>query len=63
MPPVVTADKCTGCGRCVRTCKIEPNVFTMVDEKSTVTNAEGCNLCGACENGCEFGAVVVVEDE
>lgn len=54
----INSDDCTGCGSCEDTC---PEVFKVVDEKSTVKNeAVDKNLAAAMEakKSCPDGAII-----
>ena len=56
----INLDDCTGCGACEDTC---PEVFKMVDEKSTVNNETVAkNIAAATEamNSCPDNAIVSV---
>ncbi len=48
-------DKCTGCGICIPTCPF--GLLEIVDEKVQVK--EGCNLCGACQEACDYDAILI----
>jgi ferredoxin len=58
--PVVDADRCTGCGRCVAAC--EPRVLSLETQsdwrKSAVLHqADGCTGCSLCALRCPFDAI------
>jgi nitroreductase/Pyruvate/2-oxoacid:ferredoxin oxidoreductase delta subunit len=54
-PPVVSAEDCIGCERCVAVC---PSfVLDMVGEKSTVARGEWCIGCGHCGAVCPTEAI------
>jgi len=60
--PVVDADRCTGCGRCVAVC--EPRVLSLETRpdwrKSAVLHpADGCTGCSLCALRCPFGAIAM----
>ena len=60
--PVVDADRCTGCGRCVAAC--EPRALsleTMPDwRKGAVLHArDDCTGCSLCELRCPFQAITM----
>jgi ferredoxin len=52
-----SAEKCTGCGRCVEVCP--HSVFEMEEKKAKLIDRDLCMECGACANNCEFGAITV----
>jgi NAD-dependent dihydropyrimidine dehydrogenase PreA subunit len=52
-----SADKCSGCGRCVEVCP--RGVFIMQDKRAVVRDRDLCMECGACAQNCEFGALSV----
>jgi ferredoxin len=47
-----SADKCTGCGRCVEVCP--QRVFEMRDKRAAITDRDRCMECGACTLNCEL---------
>ncbi|MBR6728365.1 MAG: 4Fe-4S binding protein [Clostridia bacterium] len=51
--PLLSADKCIGCGACVKACPV--GACKMEDGKWTLT--EGCNACGRCVRACKVGAL------
>jgi len=51
----IDLDKCTGCGNCVPLCPF--GLLEIVDEK--VQLKEGCTLCGACQDACDYEAIVI----
>jgi electron transfer flavoprotein alpha subunit len=51
----VDLDKCIGCGNCVSLCPF--GLLEITGEK--VQLSDGCNLCGACQEGCDCDAIVI----
>jgi len=51
----IDRDKCTGCGNCVPACPF--GLLELVDEK--IQLKEGCTLCGACQEVCDYEAIVI----
>lgn len=51
----IDLDKCTGCGNCVPACPF--GLLEVVDDK--VRLAEGCTLCGACQDACSDDAILI----
>lgn len=56
---VVDAEKCVGCGRCVRTCANDG--IEVVERRARVL--DGCVSCGMCVDACPVGALAVERDE
>jgi pyruvate formate lyase activating enzyme len=52
----VIADKCIGCGRCVRVCRHDAR--GLADGRATLRR-DRCTVCGACVDSCFAGAVVM----
>lgn len=55
----VIAEKCTGCGVCVKLC---PFSAIKIVEKVAVID-EQCNLCGICVEGCPRGAILITREK
>ncbi len=53
MPVYVVADKCKGCGLCLKACPY--GAIEMVEDKATFT--ADCTQCGACVSSCKFDAI------
>ncbi|PKQ17059.1 MAG: 4Fe-4S ferredoxin [Actinobacteria bacterium HGW-Actinobacteria-7] len=54
LKPQVTAEKCTACKRCVKSCPVE--AIHIVD-KVAVIDYELCYGCGECVAACPYGAI------
>lgn len=54
LKPQVNAEKCTACGRCVRSCPVD--AIALVD-KVAVIDYELCYGCGECVASCPDGAI------
>lgn len=48
----VDAHRCTGCGACARTCKLDVEPFLQ-------PNSPECIRCGACSRACPHGAIAI----
>lgn len=53
----IDADKCTGCGDCLRSCIHK--AITGEKKKPHVIDAELCRKCGICRSECKFDAIQV----
>ena len=53
----LSADKCTGCGKCVEVCP--HGVFAIENEKAVIIDKNSCMECGACAQNCPVSAVDV----
>ena len=51
----VDLDKCVGCGDCIPSCPF--GLLEIVDEKVQVK--DGCTLCGACQEACDYEAILI----
>jgi electron transfer flavoprotein alpha subunit len=51
----IDLNKCNGCGSCVPTCPF--GLLEIVGDK--VQLKEGCTLCGACQDACDYEAITV----
>ena len=56
------AENCTGCGKCLKTCR--RHVFEMVKNGKnvhvSVKNPDKCTACGNCVSRCKFNALEIV---
>ena len=52
--PVANAEKCVGCGACVKTCPVDA---CHVEEGKYVRTTKDCNSCGRCVRACHVGAL------
>jgi NADH:ubiquinone oxidoreductase subunit F (NADH-binding)/(2Fe-2S) ferredoxin len=53
----IDAEKCTGCGRCLRNCPTE--AISGAKKEPHIIDQEKCIKCGSCHELCKFDAVVV----
>lgn len=60
LTPKVTAEKCTGCGNCVKWC---PEKALMLKDKKIVMNRAKCVGCGECTLSCKFNVFSIPWDE
>lgn len=51
----IDLDKCVGCGECVSSCPF--GLLEIIAEK--VHLREGCTLCGACQEACDYQAILI----
>jgi len=51
----IDLDKCVGCGDCIAVCPF--GLIEIIDEKAYI--GEGCNLCGACPEACDYEAILI----
>jgi Pyruvate/2-oxoacid:ferredoxin oxidoreductase delta subunit len=61
--PVITEEKCNGCGKCVSLCPVEAISLVSANDpnkpqiKKAKTDLEICLGCGVCINGCQKNAI------
>jgi len=53
----LTADKCSGCGRCAEVCP--HGVFVIAGGQARLAQKDLCMECGACALNCPAGALTV----
>jgi len=51
----IDLDKCVGCGDCVPSCPL--GLLEIINEKVHLN--DGCPLCGACQEACDYDAVLI----
>ena len=51
----IDPDKCVGCSNCVPACPF--GLIEITDEKAHIN--EGCTICGACQEVCDYDAIVI----
>jgi heterodisulfide reductase subunit A len=57
--PVISTEKCTGCGMCTRVCPYHAITVNKERKKAEVIEA-ACSGCGACGAECPFGAIEMI---
>jgi len=59
MITIKITDKCTGCGKCIKSCPY--GAIEVIDKKAVIL--ETCTLCGACVTSCPFKAIELTKKE
>ena len=54
---VLSVDKCTGCGMCLKVCPHA--VFVLENKVAKIVDLDACMECGACSLNCPEGALAV----
>lgn len=62
MRPEVLADKCTGCGTCVKFCPEACMELAMKDKKIAEIDFDWCKGCGVCANVCPSKAILMKKE-
>jgi len=58
MPPVIYADKCTGCGICYKECPLDVFRWEGPGKAPTVAYPDECWHCGACMVDCPIPGAI-----
>jgi len=53
----IIAEKCTGCGLCLRQCAVK--AITGTKKQPHIIDQDKCVRCGLCLSSCKFDAIVV----
>jgi thioredoxin reductase (NADPH) len=56
--PIVDAERCDGCGRCVEVCP--EGALQLATGSPTMVTDDRCDYCGLCEEACPAGAIALV---
>jgi heterodisulfide reductase subunit A len=56
LTPVISLEKCVGCGLCARVCPYNAIIINKAQKKSEIIEA-ACSGCGTCGAECPFGAI------